>query len=69
MSVKASPISKTASVLILVIGIFVLFTGVAADVVVNVVAGAAFILLGLALYGLLHRFTRKLQEEVAGQKG
>ena len=68
MSVRASPISKTASVLIMIIGAFVLLTGVAAGVVVNVVAGAAFMVLGVALYGLLQRFARRLREEVAGKK-
>ena len=68
MSVRASPISKTASILIMIIGAFVLLTGVVADVVANMVAGAAFIALGLALYGALQRFTRRLREEVAGKK-
>ena len=52
--------------MIMVVGAFVLFTGLVADVAINVVAGAAFILLGLALYGLLLRFTKKLRAEVAG---
>lgn len=66
MSVRASPISKTAAILIIVVGAFVLFTGAVAGVVINELTGAAFILLGLALYGLLLRFTRRLRTEVAG---
>jgi hypothetical protein len=69
MSVRASPVSKTAAILIMVVGAFVLFTGVVAGVAINVVAGAAFIALGLALYGVLLRFTRKLRAGVAGSSG
>lgn len=66
MSIRASPISKTAAFLIIVIGVFVFSTGVLAGVAVNEVAGAAFILLGIALYGLLLRFARKLNAELGG---
>ena len=66
MAVKASPISRTAAVLIMVIGAFVLVAGVAAGSLANEVAGTAFIVLGLALYGLLLRFTKKLREEARG---
>lgn len=67
MSVKASPISKTAAMLIIVVGVFVLLTGIIAEALVNDVFGVAFIILGLGLYGLLLRFTRKLQTEVSLQ--
>ncbi len=67
MSVKASPVSKTAATLIIVLGIFVLLTGIVAGALVNEVFGAAFIVLGLGLYGLLLRFTRKLRTEVSSQ--
>ncbi|MDE1857489.1 MAG: hypothetical protein KGI26_00265 [Thaumarchaeota archaeon] len=66
MSVKVSPISKTAAILIIVIGAFVLLTGLVAGVLVNEVAGAAFILLGVVLYAMLLRFARKLRSEVSG---
>ena len=68
MSVRVSPISRTAAILILLIGAFVLLTGVVAGVLANVVAGAIFIAIGLALYGLLLRFTRKLRSEIAGKE-
>ncbi|MDG6989313.1 MAG: hypothetical protein JRN21_08360 [Nitrososphaerota archaeon] len=64
MAVKASPISKTAAVLIILMGAFVLFTGLVAGDLASDVAGTAFIVLGVALYGLLSRFTRKLKGEV-----
>lgn len=61
MSVNASPISKTAAVLIILVGAFVLFAGLVAEDLASDVAGAVFIVLGVALYGLLSRFTRKLK--------
>ena len=64
LAVRASPISKTAAILITIIGLFVLLTGVIAGVVTNEVEGAAFIILGLVLYGFLRRFTRKLGREL-----
>lgn len=66
LSVRVSPISRTAAILIIAVGAFILLTGLIAGVVANEVAGAAFILLGAALYGLLLRFTRKLRGEAAG---
>lgn len=63
MSVRASPISKTAALLIIAIGIFVLFAGLVAGVIANDVAGVVFIVLGVVLYRLLFRFARKLQKE------
>lgn len=69
MAVRASPISRTAAILIIVIGAFVLLTGLVAGAPANDVAGVAFIVLGLALYGLLQRFTRKLREGVRGKSG
>jgi hypothetical protein len=65
LSVRISPISRTAAILILIIGVFVLVAGLVAGVLANDVAGIIFILIGLALYGLLLRFTRKLRTEVA----
>ena len=67
MAVRASPISRTAAMLIIAVGAFVLMVGIVAGDQADEVAGAAFIALGLALYGLLLRFTRKLKAEVAGQ--
>jgi membrane protein implicated in regulation of membrane protease activity len=69
LAVRASPISKTASILIILIGAFVLFTGIVAGALANDVAGVAFIALGLALYWLLLRFTKKLQTEFSGSAG
>ena len=57
MSVRVSPVSKTAALLIIAIGVFVLFTGVVADVLASDVAGVAFIILGIFLYWLLYRIT------------
>lgn len=66
MTVRASPISKTAAILIILIGVFVLLTGLVAGVLATDVEGIAFIALGLALYGLLLRFTRRLRNEISG---
>ncbi len=53
--------------MIIIVGIFVLLAGLLARVVASEVEGIAFIALGLALYGLLRRFTRKLREEIRGK--
>ena len=64
MSVRASPISKTAALLIIALGVFTLFAGVVGGVVVNDIAGVAIIVLGLFLYRLLFRFARKLERQI-----
>jgi drug/metabolite transporter (DMT)-like permease len=69
LSVKASPISRTAAILIIAVGAFVLFTGVVSGELEDDVAGVAFIVLGLALYALLSRLTRRLRTEAAGSAG
>lgn len=66
MSVRVSPISRTAAILIVAIGVFVLFTGLVAGVIASDVAGVAFIVLGLVLYALLLTFTKKLRKEIGG---
>jgi len=57
LSVRVSPISRTAAILIIVLGVFTLLF-------VNAIAGIAFLALGLALYALLYRFTAKLNTEI-----
>ncbi|MDA4119372.1 MAG: hypothetical protein OK436_02180 [Thaumarchaeota archaeon] len=64
MSVRASPISKTAALLIIALGVFTLFAGVVGGVVVNDIAGVAIIVLGLVLYRMLFRFARKLERQI-----
>jgi uncharacterized membrane protein YiaA len=66
LSVRASPISKTAAILIMVVGVFVLFIGVAAGALANEVEGIVFIALGVALYGLLLKFTKRVRTDVRG---
>jgi len=65
VSVRASPISKTAALLIIALGVFTLFAGLVAGVVVNEIAGVAIIVLGLVLYRLLFRFARKLERQIS----
>ena len=70
MAVRVSPVSRTASILIVAVGIFVLFAGLVTGAVANEVAGVAFIALGVALYLLLLRFTKKLRGQLdEAQKG
>jgi hypothetical protein len=57
LSVKVSPISRSAALLIVMIGILTYYF-------VNDVAGIVFIALGVILYWLLYRFTRKVVKEV-----
>lgn len=64
MSIRVSPISKTASILIIAVGAFVLVAGVTTGEVANEVAGTMFIVLGVALNRLLYRFARKVKGEL-----
>ena len=64
--VRVSPISKTAAILIIAVGVFVLFGGLVTGTLASDIAGLAFIVLGLILYRLLFRFTRKLEKEISG---
>jgi membrane protein implicated in regulation of membrane protease activity len=60
LTFRASPVSRTAAILIIAVGAFVLFTGLVADIVASDVAGVAFIVLGVFLYWLLYRVTPRL---------
>ena len=64
MAVRASPISRTAAILIIAVGAFVLLAGLVTGEAANEIAGVAFVVLGLVLYRLLFRFTRKLEREL-----
>jgi hypothetical protein len=64
MSVRASPISKTAALLIIALGVFTLFAGVVAQELIDDIAGVAIIVLGLVLYRMLFRFARKLGRQI-----
>jgi len=64
VSVRASPISKTAALLIIALGVFTLFAGFVGGVVVNDIEGVAIIVLGLVLYRMLFRFARKLRRQI-----
>ncbi len=64
MSIRVSPISKTASLLIIAVGAFVLVGGLSTGDEASIVAGVAFVVLGLILYRLLFRFARKLKKEL-----
>ena len=57
MAVRVSPISRTAAILIIALGVFTLL-------LVNEIAGIAFLALGVVLYALLYRFTAKLNAGV-----
>lgn len=65
-TVRVSPISRTAAILIIAVGLFVLTAGLVTGALASDIAGGAFIVLGVVLYLLLYKFTRKLQNEIAG---
>jgi len=62
LSVRVSPVSRTAAILIIVLGVFTLLF-------VNPIAGIAFLVLGAILYALLYRFTAKLNAELGRTEG
>jgi len=66
VKVRVSPVSKTAAILIIAIGIFVLTGGLVTGELASDIAGGAFLVLGAVLYYLLLRFTKKLQTEISG---
>jgi len=68
MSVRASPISRTAAILIMAVGVFTLFTGLVADILANDIAGVAIIALGFFLYRLLYKFTKRIEDEIGRAK-
>jgi len=65
MSVRVSPISKVAAILIIAVGAFVLLAAFATGDLASYIAGSAFIVLGVILYLLLIWFTRKLRREIS----
>lgn len=64
VKVRVSPVSRTAAILIIAIGVFVLTAGVVTGALASDVAGGAFVVLGVLLYYILYRFTRKLGREI-----
>jgi membrane protein implicated in regulation of membrane protease activity len=68
--VRVSPISRTAAILIIAVGVFVLTAGLVTGALASDITGGAFVVLGVVLYYLLFRFTRKLEREITeAQKG
>jgi len=65
MSVRVSPISKMAAILIIAVGAFVLLAGFVTGELASYIAGSAFVALGVVLYALLIWFTRKLRREIS----
>lgn len=65
VKVRVSPVSRTAAILIVAIGVFVLTAGMVNGEFPSDIAGGAFVVLGVLLYYILYRFTRKLEREIA----
>ncbi len=63
MSVRVSPISRTAAILIIILGAFTLLAGWAADEFASEGAGAGIVVLGVFLYWLLFRLTRRIASD------
>jgi Na+/pantothenate symporter len=64
MSIRVSPISRTAAIVIIALGLFTLAGGVLAGALADEIAGVVFIILGVALYRLLYVITGKVLGEV-----
>ncbi|MDA4125515.1 MAG: hypothetical protein OK438_08760 [Thaumarchaeota archaeon] len=64
MSLKVSRVSRTAALLIIVVGIFTLVVGLASAFLEDTVAGIAFLALGVFLYLFLYGFTSKVEREI-----
>ena len=68
MSVRVSPISRAAAILLVVLGVFTLIAGLSTGILESTVAGLGITVLGFVLYRLLHRFSKKLERETAPGK-
>ncbi len=66
MSVRVSPISKFAAIMIMALGIFTLIGGLATGYLILLGSGIGITALGIVLYALLYWFTRKVQKEIKG---
>ena len=64
MSVRVSPVSRIAAILIIAVGAFVLLGAFVTGELASYVAGSAFVVLGVVLYLLLIWFTKKLRREI-----
>jgi glycopeptide antibiotics resistance protein len=60
LSVKVSPISRGAALLIMVVGLLTF-------VFVNDIAGLIFVVLGIALYWMLYRLAHRVRREIEEQ--
>lgn len=67
VSVRVSPVSKTAALLMVVLGIFAMVAGLTTGTVESTLVGAGIIVLGVIMYRLLYRFTRKVEREIGGK--
>jgi hypothetical protein len=57
LSVRVSPISKSAAIMLMALGVFT-------AIFVNPFLGALIVVIGVVLYRLLFRFTAKVQREL-----
>ncbi len=64
MSVRVSPVSRAAAILILALGLLTLFGSYGAGVTLGVVMGAVFVALGLFLYALLYRISGRVVRDL-----
>jgi membrane protein implicated in regulation of membrane protease activity len=64
LSLKVSRVSRMAALLIIALGIFTLVVGLASAFLEDTIAGIAFVILGVFLYSLLFRFTRRVEHEI-----
>jgi len=64
MSVRVSPVSRIAAILIIAVGAFVLLGGFVTGELASYIAGSAFVVLGVVLYLILIWFTKKLRREI-----
>ena len=64
VSVRVTPVSRAAAILMIILGVFTLIAGLSTGIEVNTIAGIAIIILGLGMYQLLYKFTRKVEREI-----
>jgi membrane protein implicated in regulation of membrane protease activity len=68
LTLRVSRVSRTAAILIILLGILTLAAGIATAMVSETVAGVAFLVLGIFLYWFLYRFTRRVEREITEEE-
>jgi len=69
VSLRVSPVSRIAAILIVILGLFTLTVSYPGGEVIGEIMGVAFVVLGLVLYGMLYKVRSWVERELDGREG